>query len=62
VPFVLALPDSQLRQLRRDIRAGRGRLHRFVDVEDPAVGADVERPARCEAQAAQNTVGGRNLF
>ena len=62
VPFVLALLDSQLRQLRRDIRAGRRRLHRFVDVENPAVGADVERPARCEAQSAQNTVGGRNLF
>jgi hypothetical protein len=59
---VLTLLDAQLRELRRNIRAGRRRLHRFIDMENPAVGADVERPARCEAEAAQNTVGGRNLF
>ena len=58
----LLFRDTELRQLRRDILPGARRLHRLVDVEDLAVGADVERPARGDAQPAQDAVGSRDLL
>lgn len=54
---LLPLRHSELRELAGDIRSGGGRLHRLLDVEDLAVGPDVERPSIGEAHAAQHAVG-----
>ena len=49
---------SQLRELPRDVRAGRVGLHILVDEQDLAVLANVERPALGEAdQRDQDAVG-----
>jgi hypothetical protein len=52
----LPLGDTQLRQLRRDVLAGRRRLHRPVDVEDLPVKSDVERPSVGESHLGSHAV------
>ena len=58
----LPLRYAQLRKLRGDVRAGRCGLDRFVDVQDLAVGTDVERPAAGKSFCTQDAIRSGDLF
>ena len=56
------LGHAELAELGGDVLTGACDLDRFVDVQDLAVDADVERPARGHSGRAEYAVGGSRGF
>jgi hypothetical protein len=53
--------DTELGEFGRDVLAVSGRTHALVDIEDAAIDADVERPARRERLiGVDHSVGSRD--